>query len=50
MPGERRWINAVAMMTPEPKNLAVLSHVGEIRRERGDEGLLECGWWDVDQA
>jgi len=30
MPGERRWIKAVAMMTPEPKYLAVLGDVGDI--------------------
>jgi hypothetical protein len=29
MPGERRWINAVAMITPEPKYLAVLLEAGE---------------------
>jgi hypothetical protein len=29
MPGARRWMNPVAMITPEPKNLAVLLKVGE---------------------
>jgi len=40
IPGERRWINAVAMMTPEPKYFAVLRPPlvrNEILGERGQE-------------
>lgn len=62
IPGERRWINAVAMMTPEPKYFAVLWSPwvrNEIARERergqrkgegGGKPILECGAWYVEHA
>jgi len=43
MPGARRWMKAVAMMTPEPKNLAVLWRADEkLKLTEEEDGLEYC--------